>query len=60
MLDEMTHQNYSKIAIFLEYENPRTFFSFHATLFFPWSKVARNEKGEKNMWVFIFQKYGKF
>ena len=37
MLDEMTERNASRFAIFLEYENVRTFFhfSFHATLFFP-------------------------
>ena len=29
MLDEMTQQNTSKFAIFLEYENPCSFFSFH-------------------------------
>ena len=38
MLDEMTQQNASKFAIFLEYENPRIVvfrFFFHATLYFP-------------------------
>ena len=37
MLDEMTQQNASKFAIFLEYENIFSFFhfSFRATLFFP-------------------------
>ena len=36
MLDEMFQQNASKFAIFLEYENPRSFFhfSFRATLVF--------------------------
>ena len=38
MLDEMTQQNASKFAIFLEYKNPRSFFFvFHFvlhTLFF--------------------------
>ena len=36
MLDEMFQQNASKFAIFLEYENPRSFFHFpfRATLFF--------------------------
>ena len=37
MLDEMFQRNASKFAIFLEYENPCSFFrfSFRATLFFP-------------------------
>ena len=37
MLDEMPKWNASKLAIFLEYENPHVFFrfSFRATLFFP-------------------------
>ena len=37
MLDEMTKRNTSEFAIFLEYENPCSFFrfSFRATLFFP-------------------------
>ena len=30
MLDEMTKQNASKFAIFLEYENPLSFFKFCA------------------------------
>ena len=34
LLDEMFHQNASKFAIFLEYENPHSFFSFCATLCF--------------------------
>ena len=36
MLDEMFQQNASKFAIFLEYENLRSYFrfSFRATLFF--------------------------
>ena len=36
MLDEMTQRNTSKFAIFMEYENPPSFFhfSFCATLFF--------------------------
>ena len=29
MLDEMTQQNVSKFAIFLEYENTQFFFVFH-------------------------------
>ena len=57
MLDEMTHQNASKFAIFLECENPRSFFrfSFRAALYFSLmnaralirDKVAQNEK---NIW----------
>ena len=37
MLDEMTKRNASKFAIFLEYENPRSFFLFHfmQPYFFP-------------------------
>ena len=37
MLDEMTKQNASKFALFLEYKKTTRFFrfSFHATLFFP-------------------------
>ena len=37
MLDEMFQQNASNLALFLEYENLRSFFhfSFRATLFFP-------------------------
>ena len=37
MLDEMFQQNVSKFAIFLEYENPHSFFVFHFVLiyFFP-------------------------
>ena len=63
MLDEMFQQNASKFAIFLEYENPHSFFrfSFHAMYFyfFPNDElVAQNEK--KTMWVFIFQKYSNF
>ena len=34
-LDEMFKQNTLKFAIFLEHENPYSFFSFCATLFFP-------------------------
>ena len=34
MLDEMTQQHASKIAIFYAYENPKLLFSFYATLFF--------------------------
>ena len=37
MLDEMTYRNVLKFAIFLDYENQRSFFpfSFHSTLFSP-------------------------
>ena len=66
MLDEMLQQNTSKFAIFLEYENPLSFFrfSFCATLFFPLmnalvltseEKIAWNEK-QKNLYVFSYSK----
>ena len=35
MLDEMFQWNTSKFAIFHIYENPKSFFPFHSTLFFP-------------------------
>ena len=37
MFDEMTEQNASKFAVFLEYENPYSFFSFFISCyhFFP-------------------------
>ena len=41
MVDEILQQIFSKFAIFLEYENPHSFFfSFRATLFFPWSMLT--------------------
>ena len=67
MLKLMLQRNASKFALFLEYENFN--FTFHATSFFPLmnasnslgenKNVARN-KIKKTMWVFVFQKYGKF
>ena len=73
MLDEMFQRNASKFAIFLEYENPCSFFHF-VLLFFSlmnalvyigihWgekNKVARNEKNKIATYVFVFQRYGKF
>ena len=35
MLDEMTSQNASKFAIFLEYENPHSFFFISCNFIFP-------------------------
>ena len=35
MLDEMTYRNASNFAIFLEYENPHSFFHFVLLYFFP-------------------------
>ena len=49
MLHEMTPQNASKFAIFLEYENPRKY----VVIFF------QHEMKKKTTWVFVFQKYGK-
>ena len=45
MLDEMFQRNVSKFAIFLEYENPHSFFhfSFCATLFSPNAECRRHE-----------------
>ena len=34
MLDEMTYRNASKFAIFLEYENPYSFFLFFISCYF--------------------------
>ena len=73
MLDEMTWQNASKFAIFLEYEDPEVktqviFFvlNFMLLYFSPNNelekyKVARNEKRKKKptTWIFVFHKCGK-
>ena len=63
MLDEMLQQNTSKFAIFLEYENPYSFFhfSFCTTLFFSLMNAGCTKwKTKKKIWVCVFQKYGKF
>ena len=55
MLDEMFQQNASKFAIFLEYENPRSFFQIVLLHFFSPMSTHRagnlfgeNEKHKKN------------
>ena len=76
MLDEMPQENASRLAIFLENENPCSFFTFFISWYFIASlmnrkiekieklieknKVARNEKWKKQLWVFVYIKYGKF
>ena len=55
VFNEKLPQNASKFAILLEYKHPCTYFFFDMDQ--GKNKVALNEK---TMWVFIFQKYGKF
>ena len=64
MLDEMFHRNASKFGIFLEFENPFSFFlSFHFVeqgIYWGKNNVVRNEKWKKICGFSYSKKYGKF
>ena len=62
MLDQMFQRNASKFAIHLEYKNSHCWSMLHRPghSLGGKNKLAQYEKHKKSMWVFVFQKYGKF
>ena len=57
MPDEMTLQNTSKFATFLEYENPS---SLDQGINWGWGELSNMTWKKKTTWIFKFQKYGNF